>query len=205
LGGGGDSPDPFIPAPATLRPETDAFATRATRTYLWAEKLHRKGKADSLLGDLSLDATRGADTVIGGDTLRRVVFTPQAYAGPLATSAVSRLGFRPGRLLLDSNTVPDPGPDLSFPAIPVAGWRLDTTLDDLRFVRTLEGRDTLNISGKRLECWAFAESTWHAGVLRGVGTTWMGAEGLVMHRSRWMELEFSTVSSGTLHHEITAQ
>ncbi|HEX2613489.1 MAG TPA: hypothetical protein VHO02_07835 [Fibrobacteria bacterium] len=205
LGGGGGGSSRFISAPATLHPESDAFASQATRTYLWQETLHRKGSSDSLLADLSLDATRGADTVIGGDTLGRMTFAPKGYEGPVGASAVARLGFRPGKLLLDSNVVPDPGPDLPFPATPAVGWRLDTTFGESRFVRELSGLDTLKISNTRHECWAFAETTWYAGVLRGIGTTWMGPEGLVLHRSRWVGIDWSTGATANLHHQILAQ
>jgi hypothetical protein len=201
--GGGES-TPTIPKPATLHPESDAFAARAARAYFWKENLRRSGKDDSLLADFSLKATRGADTVIGGDTLARIAFEPTKYEGPVAAAAVSRLGFRPGRVLTDTSAVPDPGPDLPFPETPVDGWRHDTAIGDLRFVRALRGTETVKLSGKQHQCWAFAESTWRAGTLLGTGSTWMGREGLVRHRSEWPGLALSAGLSGALFREITA-
>lgn len=201
LGGGSD---PFVPKPAALHPESDAFAEAATRTYLWKENLRRTGMTDSLLADYSLQATRGADSVTGNDTLAGIGIDPMTYDGPAPTAVITRLGFRPGKVRVDSLMVPDPGPDLRFPEIPVIGWRLDTTIGDLRFVRALGGVETIRLSGKRYECWAFAESTWRAGALLGTGVTWMGRKGLVRHRSEWTGLALSAGPSGTFFREITA-
>ncbi len=200
---GGGSSAPRVPRPATLHPERDAFALTATRSYLWKENLRRAGK-DSLLADFSLLATRTADTVIAGDTLLRVSLSPAAHSAPAPVAALARLGFRPGRFLPDSAAIPDPGPDLPFPEIPVAGWRLDTLVGDIRFVRVLRGAETVKLSGKRHECWAFAESTWVGPSLLGSGSSWMGRTGLVRHRSEWAGLALSSGPSGTLYREITA-
>ena len=202
LVGGGS--DPLVSKPTTLRPESDAFAQIASRTYLWKDNLRRTGRADSLLADFSLAGTRGADTVIGGDTLVRIDFESITSDGPLAAGVITRLGFRPGKLRFDSLVVPDPGPDLPFPETPVIGWRLDTTLGDLRFVRELRGVETVRLTGTRYECWTFAESTWRAEDLLGTGTTWMGRTGLVRHRSEWPGLALSTGLTGSLFREITA-
>jgi hypothetical protein len=201
LGGGSES---VVSRPATLHPESDAFAKVASRTYLWKESLRRTDKADSLIADFSLQAARGTDTIVGGDTLTGIDIYPMTYDGPAPTAVIARLGFRPGKVRVDSLVVPDPGSDLRFPETPVVGWRLDTTLGGLRFVRALRGVETVSLPGARYECWTFAESTWRAGDLLGVGTTWMGREGLVRHRSEWTGLALSSGPSGSLYREITA-
>jgi hypothetical protein len=129
---------------------------------------------------------------------------PFLSGNPAPAAALARLGIRPGRTYFDSSAIPDPGPNLRFPETPVVGWRLDTTSGDLRFVRRLARVETINMAGKRQQCWAFAESTYWGGNLLGTGTTWMGRTGLVRHRSEWSGFVPSPSTAGTLFREITA-
>ncbi len=200
--GGGSSRDPLLPRPESLHPERDAFVAAATRSYLWKEGV-RGGNADSSLVEFPLEATRGADTVVGGDTLLRVAFRVSGNDGPVPAAALARLGFRPARFLADTAAVPDPGPGLPFPENPAPGWRLDTVVGDLRFVRALRGVEIVKLSGWRHECWAFSESTWAGQKLLGAGSSWMGRWGLVRHRFEW-EGFAAAGPSGTLYREIIA-
>ena len=200
-----DEADPFVPKPSTLHPEADAFSQSQTRNYVWRESL-RRGSTDSLLQQTTLQAEHVGDTLIDGSLLPSLSITALSYAGPAPAAVVTRLGLRPNQVALDTLAVPDPGPSLRFPVTPALGWRLDTLSGDLRFVRVLDDIETLNLLGKRQECWAFAESTFQSdGTLLGTGTTWMGPTGLVRHRSEWRDFSPTTASAGSLFREITAK
>lgn len=203
---GGDS---VLAKPATLQPEQDAFTKSASRTYTWDESLRRSGKSDSLLAETILVAARLGDTVIGGVSRTRLNISRRFSTGPAPAATLARLGFRPGRTVFDSTVLPDPGPGLPFPDAPALGWRLDTTVGELRFVRVLDRVETVKQSGKGYECWTFAESTYWVGdqpaaALIGAGTTWMGARGLVKHQSAWSGFAPNPENAGTLFREITA-
>jgi hypothetical protein len=189
---------PFVRKPAVLSPETDMFSANALRHYSWTEGLLR-GKKDSTLRVGSLSATRTGDSIAGGDTLVRVSFS----STPGAAAEAVQLGLNPARLILDSVHGLDAGPAIGFPAAPALGWRLDTTLGDLRFVRHLTKTQVLRSLGKDVECWVFAESTYWGGHRVATGTYWMGATGLVRHRREWPEWQPSGGEvAGTLWREI---
>lgn len=216
LGGGDDGP--VIAKPGTLAPEAQAFSQVTSRTYTWTESLQRPSKKDSILLQTRIQAVRSGDTTVAGEAAVKLALTPlfgntglTTYTAnaPAPAAVVTRLGFRPSRAVTNSQAVPDPGADLPFPAAPAIGWRLDTTVGHLRFVRVLERGQTIRQDGARHECWAFAESTYvaaNAGLpatLLGSGTTWMGATGLVRHRSVWTAFDPSTGGAGTLYREIS--
>jgi hypothetical protein len=213
-----NDPDPFIAKPQTLQPEIDAFADDSVRTYIWTESLRRDGdEDDSTLTTLYLEARSPGDTIIGDSLRPRLTLLPTFGNGssnppfsansPAPSSVLTRLGFHPERVVFDQVGIPEAGPALPFPALPATGWRLDTTVGDIRFVRVLTRVQTIKQSGKRHETWAFAESTYvsgNSGVLLGSGTTWMGRNGLVRHRSTWLAFEPSTATAGFLYREIIA-
>ena len=196
-----------IARPATLAPEADAFRNADMRRYTWFEEFRREGKDDSLLGLGSFQVTHAGHTVIAGESRPLLdVSTSFTAARPAPVSLLTRLGFRPTRVHVDPAHVPDPGPSYPFPETPALGWRFDTTVNDLRFVRHLQRVETIVQSGVRHQTWAFAESTWWAGtpaVLLGTGTTWMGATGLVKHQSLWPGYA-ATVGAGTLVRTLVA-
>jgi len=179
---GSDSSAPVIPKPATLAPQADAFSQRNTRIYSWLEELVRPGKADSILS-LETASIRFVDSVIGG--VSRPFFdvrTSFTRENPAPAGFFARLGFALGADNYDTARVPDPGPSLPFPVAPAAGWRLDTVVDGLRYVRVLTGTATVEAAGLRYETWAFAESTWWnepVPVLVASGSAWFGRDGLV--------------------------
>ncbi len=200
--------DTSVTKPATLQPEQDAFSKAASRVYTWDESLRRPGKSDSLVGQTVLVASRLGDTLIGGVIKTRLNLARRSSTGPAPVATLTRIGFQPGLVLFDSTLVSDPGPGLPFPAAPALGWRLDTTVGALRFVRVLDRVESLTQAGTRFECWAFAESTFWAdngATPIGTGTTWMGARGLVKHQSLWSGFTPSPASAGTLFREITAE
>jgi len=216
LGGGGGGP--VIAKPETLAPETQAFARADERTYTWSEKLKRPSKKDSTLLLTRLQAAHVGDTTINGAPgiileLKPLLGNNGANGydanAPAPAAVVARLGFRPGLAVTSGFGVPDPGPDLPFPAVPAIGWRHDTTVGSLRFVRVLERVQTIRQDGARHQCWTFAESTYVAAdaglpaTLLGSGTTWMGATGLVRHASTWPAFDPSSGGTGTLYREIS--
>jgi hypothetical protein len=208
----GNDEAPLIRKPSELNPEVDAFSGKSVRTYDWSESLRRSDRNDSVLWEGSLRLSHTGDTVVDG--LARPVFklfrisgaTPVPYSanGPAPAAVLTRLGFRPDQVGFDGAGIPDPGPSLPFPATPVLGWRLDTAQGDLHFVRVLDRVETVKLSGKRHESWAFAESTFWGGELLGTGTTWMGRTGLVRHRSEWGAFLPSAAGAGVVFREITA-
>ncbi len=207
---GGKSPS-VIPRPSTLMPEADMFRERNERTYTWLEELRRDGMPqDSILGLGSFRIAYTGDTIVSG-TLRPFFDVSASFTAthPAPTSFLTRLGVRPDRVHVEAARVPDPGPTSPFPEVPVPGWRMDTTVNDLRFVRLLNRIEVITQSGVRHETWAFAESTWWAGeagtpaVLLGTGTTWMGRTGLVRHQSLWADYA-SDAGTGTLVRTLLA-
>lgn len=205
LFGDGDSAA-AIARPEALDPEHDTFAQRASRTYSWVEELVRSGKSDSLLSFTTGTVTR-RDTVIDGVSRRSYdVSTFYTAAQPAPAGFFTRLGFMPSTAQFDSTLVPDPGPDLRYPAVPSAGWRLDTLVGGLRFVRAYTGTALVDAGFQRYDTWAFAESTWWADsppVLVSSGTTWMGRYGLVKHVSQRHNFFVNEFVSGTLRRTLT--
>lgn len=195
-----------IPRPSTLTPEADMFRDTDLRTYTWLEELRRDGKSDSVLGLGSFRITYARDTLVSG-SLRPFFDVSASFtvARPAPASFLTRLGVRADRVHVDTTRVPDPGPAYRFPEDPGLGWRLDTIVNDLRFVRLLNRMETISQAGVRHETWAFAESTWWAGtpVLLGTGTTWMGRTGLVRHQSLWPGYASGT-GVGTLVRTLSA-
>lgn len=202
-----EPPAKAIPRPSTLDPETDAFRDANVRQYSWTENLVRAGKTDTLLSQGSYELRYTRDTVLAGET-RPFFDLSASYTAnsPAPASLLARSGFRPARVHFDTLRMPDPGPSYRFPDTPLVGWRLDTVVGDVRFVRRLKGVETIAQYGRRHETWAFAESTWWQGdapVLMGVGITWMGRTGLVKHESRWPGFP-SSAGQGTLRRTLVA-
>ncbi len=203
---GGKGP-PVIARPSTLTPEADTFRDKDLRRYTWFEELRRDGKPDTTLGLGSFEITWTRDTVVAGE-LKPFFDVSSSFstANPAPTAFLTRLGLRAERVHVDTLRVPDPGPSYRFPETPVLGWRLDTTVHGLRFVRLLNRVETITQSGMRHQTWAFAESTWWAGtpaILLGTGTTWMGRTGLVKHQSLWPG-HVATAGAGTLVRTLVA-
>ncbi len=196
---------PVVPRPETLRPEIDAFAVDSVRSLAWSETL-RRGKTTTPLGQASVQVKHQGASVAGTDTIPLLAF--HFAAGPSHAGAVTRNGFDPRRVAFDTSAIVDPGPALPFPEIPAPGWRHDTIIGELRFVRALRGAETLRQSGKDHRVWAFAESTWWNHELVATASTWMGLHGLVRHRSEWPQYGASVANdgaTGTLVREIRAQ
>lgn len=202
-----DSPPPkAIPRPSILNPEVDAFLKTTARTYTWSESFRRAGKTDTVLAQGSFEVSSLRDTLIGGETRPFFDLPSFSASNPAPAAALSRAGFRASRVHFDTVRVPDPGPSYRFPDTPAVGWRLDTIVGDLRFVRQLKGVETITQYGVRHQTWAFAESTWwqdESSVLLGTGTTWMGRTGLVRHQSLWPGFP-SHVGEGTLVRTVIA-
>jgi hypothetical protein len=192
---------PFVGKPATLSPENDLFSESDVRAYSWTEGIDR-GKRDTILNEGSLTVTRTGDSVgAGGEIFVRLTLSSPAGAAAEA----GQLGLDPARLLLDSVHARDPGSSLRFPTAPVVGWRLDTTVGDLRFVRVLTRTQTVRSLGKDVQCWVFAESTYWGNQPIAYGRYWMGKTGLVRHRREWKSYEpGDEVAGGTLWREIKA-
>jgi hypothetical protein len=196
-----------VPRPSTFNPEEDAFRSATSRQYTWLEELEFADQQDTVLSMGSFELRHTRDTLLAGET--RPFFDVSAsftVNAPAPGSLLARAGFRASRVHFDSLRMPDPGPSYRFPDTPSAGWRLDTTVGDVRFVRRLKGAETISQYGVRHETWAFAESTWWQGdapVLLGTGTSWMGRTGLVKHLSRWPGY-VSAFGAGTLRRSLMA-
>lgn len=204
---GSNSSTPAIPKPATLNPQTDTFGQRDTRVYSWLEELVRPGQADSLIA-IATASIRFTDSVIGG--VSRPFYDVQASftrTNPAPAGLFARLGFVPAAANYDTVRVPDPGPALRFPATPTAGWRLDTIVEGLRFVRVLTGAATIDVAGLRYETWAFAESTWwndNAPELVSTANLYMGRDGLVKSVSNRMNYSLNGAAPATLRRTLQA-
>lgn len=198
------SSPPLVPKSEPLRPEIDAFTGDSIRMYTWNETLLR-GDTELPLAETGVQVARTGDTLVGETLVPRLLFQFDAGQAPIA--AATRLGFNPSRIAFDTAQMPEPGPILPFPEFPEAGWRFDTTIGELRFVRALRGIETLKQAGARHECWAFAESTyWNDGLI-AAGVSWMGARGLVRHDTEWTGFAPSGAAAGpvgVLRREIRA-
>jgi hypothetical protein len=208
LFGLGEESDRYLEKPATLQPERDTFLKKSTRIYTWDESLRRPGKSDSLIQNIQLGATRTSLGYIGDSIRPRVDFYRQLSVGTAPVAALTRLGLHVQRVIFDTLDLPDPGPGLPFPGVPSLGWRLDTTVGEMRFVRVLDRIETIKQGRTQYQCWAFAESTFWAGEANaapiGTGTTWMGARGLARHQSEWTDFHIPSTTSGTLVREINS-
>jgi hypothetical protein len=199
---------PVIARPSVIQPESDAFLYVNERQYTWTEELVRPGKADSMLGIGSFKVKHVRDTLLGG-SLRPFFDVSASFAAavPAPAGLFTRLGFNPQAIHFDTARVPDPGAALRFPVDPVIGWRLDTVVGDLRFVRVLTGTAVIEQSGLRYDTWAFAESTWWAespAARLSVGTTWIGRDGLVKHQTHVTNFTATGSASGTLQRTLIA-
>jgi hypothetical protein len=207
LFGLGSEGDTFLEKPVILQPERDTFFKKSTRVYTWDESLRRTGKDDSLIHSFMLAAYRTSYGYVGDSIRPRVDFYRQLSVGTAPVATLTRLGLHPDRMIFDTLDLPDPGPGLPFPVEPALGWRLDTTVGEMRFVRVLDRIETIKQGKIRYECWAFAESTYWAGETTpaiGTGVTWMGARGLVRHRSEWTDFHIPSTTSGTLFRQIVS-
>jgi hypothetical protein len=201
----GSEGDTYYEKPATLQPERDTFLKRSTRIYTWNESLRRPGEDDSLIQNILLGATRTSFGYVGDSIQPRVDFYRQLSLGVAPVAALTRLGLNAQRMIFDTLDVPEPGPGLRFPVEPALGWRLDTTVGEIRFVRVLTHIETIKQGKTQYQCWAFAESTYWAGETTaaiGTGMTWMGARGLARHRSEWTDFHMPSTTSGTLFRQI---
>ncbi len=197
-------PTPFIPYPAQLNPENDAFASALTRNYTFKEGW-KVGSKDTTVMSRTFRAQKTKDTVLNGASFLKATFSA-TDGNALPGFVVTHLGFNPSKLLLDSAVIPDPGPALGFPVTPVAGWRSEQTNGDLRFVRTLTGFDTLSRPEGSVEAWAFAESTYWDGTAIATAKYSVGRNGLL--RLYAQRLNFTPGNSNTasiLWSEVTAQ
>lgn len=200
------TPIPFIPHPAQLNPEVDAFSSLSARSYTWKEGW-KIGSRDTSTASRTFTVTK-----TGGVSPVRVHFNT-GDGKALSASIITQMGFNPAKIQLDSTAVsiPDPGAALGFPATPQIGWRLDTITGDLRFVRQLIGMDTvlqkIGTVKTNVECWAFAETTYYGGVAVATARYSMGYNGLVHLYEKRPGFYSSTGDTGAvvLWREITAQ
>jgi hypothetical protein len=194
----------FEPHPAQLNPDTDVFSNGSQRAFLWKEGW-TVGARDTAMLPRTLRITNLGDTTINGIPLHRVRFSADDGAA-LPASLVSSLGFNPSKLLLDSATIPDPGPALGFPLTPQIGWRSEITSGDLQIVRELTGFDTLDRPEGLVETWAFTDTYYWLGSSMAVTRYSMGRGGLLHLTAQRTGFNANGDSvTGILWREVTAQ
>ncbi|MCD6023557.1 MAG: hypothetical protein K0Q91_473 [Fibrobacteria bacterium] len=194
-----DPPDVDIHKSAAVNPESDLFNTASQRTFSVTEGILRAGK-DTVFAVRDLQITRVGDTVVGGVSRKHVA----VQTSPAPSGALALLGLNPDRLFFDSTVILDPGPALRFPDTPRAGWALDTTVGDLRFVRAFGGSATVKAAGLYHDCWVFSESVYWNGALVSTGNYYFGGWGLVLHRQEWKAYAPAAITGGTFWREIRA-